>query len=229
MFKILSFLFLIYFGTTIVFSQKVFIEYDASDYAEGGNYTKRIEYNFRGDYLHNLKNKTALQKLLFGDFNGQLEFIVEPSFAGVYGVRLVRDSLDTSYLLELKGISNYQEVQHKILEENIPVGKMWEESFKRYEVETKYVPIKDDFAEKLYAKVVDAIDNFKGKGIPPVIFDGYEVTFRCVVEYELWELTIHEPGGYMKNLTNLFNQLIKDAEANTLDESKYITLLDELK
>jgi hypothetical protein len=76
---------------------------------------------------------------------------------------------------------------------------------------------------------MDAIDNFKGKGIPALIFDGEKVTFRCVVEYELWELTIHEPEGYMKRLTNLFQQLIKDAEANTLDESKYATLLNELK
>jgi hypothetical protein len=227
-------------GATSIFAQNIYYE-DEAKFAKGGRYTKRIEYNFTsmgGVGCYNLKNKTALQKLFFGDFNGQFEFIAEPSWEanyGGYGVRLFRDSLDRRYLaedtlditymLEIKRVVNLPELLSQAREGKI----LSEEIFKNYKVETKYIKIEGDFAKKLHAKVVDAIDNFKGYGIPGLIFDGTVFTFRCVVEYELWELTIHEPRGYMKNLANLFNQLIKDAEENILDELKYSTLLDELK
>jgi hypothetical protein len=71
--------------------------------------------------------------------------------------------------------------------------------------------------------------SFKDKGRPDRINDGYTATFRCVVEDEVWTLAIHMPTGYMGKLTDIFNQLIKDAEANNLDESKYISLLDKVE
>jgi hypothetical protein len=228
---------------------------------DGGRFTKKIEYNFLAPGwrdnpgYYNIKGKTDIEKLLFGETNAKLEFFVAPSFEGSYGFRIVRDSLNTSYLLELKRINNFDEVSSQLSKEYPSIGfpaekissvskeeheqarlhnnamyeKQREERPKRYKVDTKYVPIKDDFSEKLYVKVVDAINNFKGKGIPPMINDGYEVTFRCVVEDEVWMLTIHMPKGYMGKLTDIFNQLIKDAEANSLDESKYISLLDKIE
>jgi hypothetical protein len=226
-------------GATSIFAQNIYFEYDEAKIAKGGRYTKRIEYNFTNNVYHNLKNKTPLQKLFFEDFNGQFEFIAEPSWEanyGGYGVRLFRDSLDRrypaedtldiTYMLEIKRVVNLPELLSQLREKKISP----EEVFGHYKVETKYIKIEGDFAKKLYAKVVDAIDNFKGYGfLGGIITDGTVFTFRCVVEYELWELTIHEPKGYMKNLANLFNQLIKDAEENILDELKYNALLDELK
>jgi hypothetical protein len=203
--------------------------------AIGGRFTKKIEYNFLAPGWHsdpgyyNIKSKTDLEKLLFGETNAQLEFFVAPSFEGVYGLRIVRDSLDTSYLLELKNINNYDEVESQLNKENLSYEKYNDKRLVCYKVDTKYVSVKDDFAEKLYVKVVDAISDFKGKGIPSTYVDGFSITFRCVVEDELWSLTIHMPKGYMLDLTNLFNQLIKDAEANSLDELKYISLLDNIE
>jgi hypothetical protein len=228
-------------GTTSIFAQNIYFDPDdeANVVTEGGAFTKRIEYNFISNFSHNLTNKTPLQKLFFGDFNGQFEFIAEPSWeanSGSYGVRLFRDSvdkrypakdtLDITYMLEIKRVVNLPELLSQVREKKLSAGEI----FQNYKVETKYIKIEADFAKKLYAKVVDAIDNFKGYGFwGGIITDGTEFTFRCVVEYELWELTIHEPAGYIRRLTNLFNQLIKDAEENILDESKYATLMDELK
>jgi hypothetical protein len=68
----------------------------------GGQFLKRIEYNLLGNGLQNLKSKTEVEKLFFGDFNAKLEFFVEPSFEGAYGFRIVRDTLTASHLIELK-------------------------------------------------------------------------------------------------------------------------------
>jgi hypothetical protein len=247
--QILFVSFLLCFGAQTIFAQSSVASSD------GGQFLKRTEYNFLNPGQYNLKSKTDVEKLLFGDFNAKLEFFVAPSFEGSYGFRIVRDSLETSYLLELKRINNFDEVSSQLRKEYPSIGfpakemssisvekreqarqhnnamyeKQREESLKRYKVDTTYFPVKNDFAEKLYVKVVDAIDNFKCKGIPPTYKDGFSVTFRCVVEDEVWILTIQMPGGYMLDLTNLFNQLIKDAEANSLDESKYISLLDNIE
>jgi hypothetical protein len=156
----------------------------------GRRFLKRVEHNFinnaykisngkkilkgKEDGFYNLNSKTDVEKLLFGDFNAKLEFFVEPSFEGAYGFRIVRDSLEISYLLELKRINNFDEVSSQ--------------PSKEYKVDTKYFPVKNEFAEKLYVKVVDAIDNFKDKGRPDRIMDGYTATFRCVVDDEVWTL-----------------------------------------
>lgn len=71
------------------------------------------------------------------------------------------------------------------------------------------------------------IDGFKGKGIPPVSGDGYEVAFRCVVEDEVWSLRIHMPMGDVEKFSDLCRQIITDAGADQFDESKYLKLLDK--
>jgi hypothetical protein len=221
--------------------------------SEGGVFIKRIEYNFLHPGHYNLKNKIGVEKLFFGDFNAQLEFFVEPSFESAFGFRIVRDSSGTSSLLELKRIGNFEEVRSQLDKEypskgfpakeissvsekekelarqhnNTVYEKRKAESLLRYKVDTIDFSIKNDFAEKLYAATVASIENFKGKGIPPIILDGYVVTFRCVVGDEVWTLTIHEPKGELLQLTDICNQIIKDAEANSLNELKYVELLDE--
>jgi hypothetical protein len=92
-------------------------------------------------------------------------------------------------------------------------------------------------ADKLHAKVAGAIDNFQGERVSSItetgyiqvliMQDGYTVTFRCVVENEVWTLTIHQPKGSIGKLTDICNQIVKDAMANQLDEDKYIALLGD--
>jgi hypothetical protein len=234
------------FGCQIVPAQN-------ADHVGGGHFLKRVEYNFFTNGSYNFKSKTEVEKLFFGDFNAKLEFFVAPSFEGAYGFRIVEDSLTRSCLIELKSISNFGEVNAQLNKEYPSIGfpakeisslssenrkqaqehnqamykKRNEESLKRYTVCTQRFPVKDNFADKLYAEVVTAINDFKGRGAPPIILDGYTVTFRCVVEDEVWTLSIHMPKGDMAKLTDICKQIFKDVEANNLDESKYITLLSD--
>lgn len=212
--------------------------------SEGGQFLKRTEYNFLAGGSYNLKSKTDVEKLLFGDFNARVEFFVQPSFEGAYGFRIVQDSLD-NYLLEAVRISNWEKVEKELEADfpskGIPVERLStlsekeidantkynrevhvkrnEARLKRYETDSRRLPVNQKFVEKLYSTVSKAIDNFKGKGVMPMITDGYSVTFRCIVEDEVWTLTVHMPGGYIGKLTGICEQIIKDAETNEPDES----------
>jgi hypothetical protein len=227
----------------------------ASESSGGGMFTKRIEYSLLGSGDHNLNGKTEIEKLFFGDFNADLEFLIEPSFEGAYGFRIVGDSLKTSYRIEIKTVNNYDEVTAALNKEyplkGFPAEKMSsiskeereqsqqhnlamiekhrQESFLRYKVDTLTFPVTDDFAAKLYSTTVAAIKNFKGKGTPPMCFDGFSATFRCIVEDELWTLTVHMPANELLQLTNTFKQLIEDIKTNDVDKlNNYTVLFDDI-
>jgi len=180
------------------------------------------------------------------------------------GFRIIRDSSDTSFILEVKRISNYREASAKASKEakkaqkrqviDIPVrlldslprdvfNQIWgynsnisnykvyhkmyfEELPKHFKVEIKSIPISNQFAEKLYKTMVSFIDNFKAKGIPAYMVDGYSVIFRTVVDDEVWSLGIHMPAGNAKIMANLCMQIITDANANQLEEPKYLSVLN---
>jgi hypothetical protein len=261
--KIFIFCFLCGFHIQCVFSQ---------DEVYVASFIKRIEYNFIdaqsvkkvGDeliiaYLCNIDGKSNMEKLFFGDFNAGIEFFYAPSFEastkGEAGFRIVRDSLNTSYILEVKHISNYEEVwretDDKYPVQGIPAGMMdsiffdslmlsgsndnelemiWrkqinDERLKLFKVETLSFTISDRFAEKLYKKMVSFIDNFKAKGRLMLSADGYSVTFRNIVDDEVWSLKIHEPQGNALKMSDLCRQIITDAKKNTFDELKYIEVL----
>ena len=230
-----------------------FFLFSFSQTQESGHSIKRIEPNFlmsKGYYNTNIKEG---DRLLFGDLNAPIEFYClfgENS----YGFRVLKDSLDTSYVLEIKYFSNYEEAT-KIANEKINIidvpiellnelprnvfnlifdynsrssinKRFFEERYKHLKVETLPFSITDQFAEKLYEKMVLFIDKFKVKGIPPISYGGYWVTFRNVVEDEVWSLKIADPQGDALKMSNLCRQIIKDAQANQLDEAKYISVLD---
>lgn len=89
-----------------------------SKHVAGGQFTKLIEYNILMlDSVYNLKSKGDIEKLFFGDFNAPVEFYYSPAFHGASGFRLVRDSLNTACILEIKYISNYKEAIKKAEEE----------------------------------------------------------------------------------------------------------------
>ena len=117
------------------------------------------------------------------------------------GFRLLRDSLSKSAILEVKYIHS--------------------------KVETLSFPISDQFAGMLYSIMSSFIVNFKVKGIPVLSVDGYSVTFRSVVDDEVWSLWMCNPRGNLsRKMAELCVQIITDARATKLDESKYITVLN---
>ena len=89
---------------TIAFSQ------EAKECSTGGPFLKRIEYNQTVNVgMYNMKSKSNIEKLFFGDFNAMTEFCYEPS--SVFnpcipsGFRITKDPLNSSYVLEVKHIS----------------------------------------------------------------------------------------------------------------------------
>jgi hypothetical protein len=211
------------------------------DHVDGGDFLKRIEYNmYAMRTAYNFDSKGDIEKLFFGDLNASVEFFYEPSFEasvnGPVGFRVVRDSLDRSYVFEIKYISNYEDVYRKVWDRYRSMANSDEkyklvkkEQIKLFKVETLSHPISDKFAEKLYKKMVSLIDNFKAKGVPPTIFDGYSVTFRTVVDDEVWSLKIHIPQGNSLKMADICRQIIAyDIETYTFKEAEYIKLLDAL-
>jgi hypothetical protein len=204
------------------------------EHVNGGGFLKRIEYNIYALYtIYNFNSKDDVEKLFFGDFNAPVEFFYNPSFeaytGGPTGFRITKDSLNTSYILEYKYISNYEKVSREISDKYFGMWeKQKEEEIKLFKVETLSFPVSNQFAEKLYEIMVSFIDNFKSKGIPPIIVDGYIVTFRTVVDDEVWTLTIHEPRGNALKMSDFCRQIMTDIETNTFKEYKYVESLDAI-
>ena len=255
--------FLCIFSIPFAFSQEV------EGHLNSGYYLKRIENNLReGGANYNMKSKSDIEKLFFGDFNALIEFCYEPSSEVNPCVpscfRIIRDSLNSSYILEVKRISNYREAAEEALKEtkkeqkrqllDIPIrlldslprdvlNQIWEyngnitnhkvfyemyfkELPKHFKVEVKSILIGNEFVEKLCKMMVSFIDNFKAKGIPPNSTDGYSVSFRTVVVYDVWSLRIHLPGGNANTMANLCMKIIKDANEDKLEESMLLGLKD---
>ncbi len=255
--------FLSVFFISSVFSQNVGECFDC------GHYYKKVECNLimRNDF-YNVRSKGYLEKLFFGDFNAMTEFCYDPSSEFnpciPSGFRIIRDSSDTYFILEVKYISNYRDAAKEasteakkaqerqmldlpaklldslprdvfnrifdyngnILNNKAYLKMYFEELPKHFKVEIKSIPISDQFAEKLYKKMVSFINNFKAKGIPAYMADGYSVTFRTVVDDEVWSLGIHMPAGNAKKMADLCMQIITDANANQLEEPKYLSVLN---
>ena len=212
--------------------------------------------------VDNIESKSPLEKVLFGNTNAKVEFVVEPSFEGAYGIRVIKDSSETSSSLEVKRIINWKEVEKQmqkafpvkgytiqelnakiaerekmseeerelsILKSRIRNEKREKESLKRYQVQTFIIPISDLFAEKLYAKFVSFIDDFKAKELEPNLLmgDGETTVFRCIVDQEIWTLSIPlKTEEKARELSDLCKQIVEDAEAGRFDESKYIGSLE---
>ena len=73
--------------------------------------------------------------------------------------------------------------------------------------------------------MVSFIGNFKAKGVPPIIGDGYTVKFRTVVDDEVWSLKIHCPNGNALKMADLCKQIIMNAIANEFEEEEYLDVL----
>lgn len=114
--KILFSCFICVSSVSFAFSQEI------EDNLASGHFLKRIENNLTESAAnYNMKSKSDLEKLFFRDFNAPLEFCYEPSSeinpCEPSCLRIIRDSLDSSYILEVKHISNYREATEKALKE----------------------------------------------------------------------------------------------------------------
>lgn len=212
-------------------------------------YFKTVEPNRTIDGGYNFAEKNDEEKLLFEDFNAPVEFIFAPSFDGISGLRIYQDSLNQSYLLEAKRVTNWEEVNNQLKAEFPSDRKVstitlaqWEEQKKQMEANkarkreewllrqtifTQVVQISDTLAVRFYETVAKAIGKARKElKTNAIINDGDEVVFRCVVGDELWTLKYHQPEGEYKALSDLFRRMIADVEAGTFDEAKYLEALN---
>lgn len=212
-------------------------------------YVKTVQPDYTAGGTCNFESKNDEEKLLFGDFNAPVEFIFAPSFDGISGLRIYQDSLNQSYLLEAKRVTNWEEVNNQLKAEFPSDRKVstitltqWEEKKKQMEANkarkreewllrqtifTQVVQISDTLAVRFYETVAKAIGKARKElKTNAIINDGDEVVFRCVVGDELWTLKYHQPEGEYKALSDLFRRMIADVEAGTFDEAKYLEALN---
>lgn len=163
------------------------------------------------------------------DGSYSLEVMCLQNMSKVYDIRDLLSQQTTPIILPFRlttGIS--QEIMNQIKEHNKQANhfKYSDELYKPYRPKPETFELGSEFAEKLHKKTKMLIDNFGGKGYQALIFDGYSVTFRCVVVDELWTLSIHCPQGRALQLSDLFRQIIADGLDNTFEESKYLQQLE---
>ena len=122
------------------------------------------------------------------------------------------------------------ETKNQIREHNKQAAslKYQDDLYKPYRPEPLKIQINNELVEKLHEKTSILIENFKGVGKPANIADGFEVTFRCVMDDELWTLSIHCPQGKALQFSDLLRKMITDGFENKIDESKYLKLLDDI-
>ncbi len=122
------------------------------------------------------------------------------------------------------------ETKNQIREHNKQAAslKYQDDLYKPYRPEPLKIQINNELVEKLHEKTSILIENFKGVGKPANIADGFEVTFRCVMDDELWTLSIHCPQGKALQFSDLLRKMITDGFENKIDESKYLKLLDNI-
>ncbi len=145
--------------------------------------SKTIEPNRTADGKYNFSSKSDEERLLFDSFNAPIEFIYSPSLEGVSGLRIYKDSMERNYLLEVKRVTNWKEVNNQLNTE-FPSGNevrtitlaQWEEQKKqmqalkerrreewlrRQTIRTQEVTISDTFADRIKTTITNAIKQAK--------------------------------------------------------------------
>jgi len=241
-----------------IFIPLLFSQYGV--HVNSGHFTKRIEYNYNMEADFNLGSKDVIELLLLGDFNASAEFFYSPYLnsnpCSPAGFRMYRDSLDKSYILEIKQITNFESMRHiliniyetigipcvlissvpedvreKILKHHWLVNPRYFTNFSnQFRVETQSFTISDQFAETVYKYIVSFTATFQAKGKPPpYIADGYSVKFRTVKDDLVWTLRIYLPQGNALKLSNLCREIITDSSSDKFDEKKYISAFCSLE
>jgi len=220
-----------------------FVTFSQSGYhIDGGHFSKLIEYNLNmRDSLFNFNSKDPVERIFFNKYNAPVEFYCDYRSEVLSGFRINRESDKMPYLLEVKYVTNIVEAQGKarnkyptpmLSDMNEQQRSDWfkiyfEERNKHLIIEGHTITVSEQFAENIYKKMVALIGNFKARGVPPIVVHGYTVTFRNVVEDEIWSLKIQIPNGNALKMSDLCRQITEDAINKKLDEASYIKLLDE--
>ena len=171
--------------------------------------------------------KTAWDERFFGDFHAEVEFLIEPTC----GMRLFRES-DGSWMLEVKRVTNRKEVDAQLAEQNAQYNQKMvrsaaAEQLKQYRIESRRIPVSDDWSKQLYARTVEQVGTALPGPVEVTCFGGHELTFRCKTEENgVWTLKCLMPEGELKALSDLYRRMIADVENGTFEEQKYVEASD---
>jgi hypothetical protein len=228
----------------IAFSQEV----QNFDHINGGHFEKRIEYNiFSGltfvdektgaeSPCYELHNKTALEKLFFGNTNSPIEYVIEvtdeaerrPEFKGSAGLRLYKKRPDSrNWTLEIVPFADYSirgDYELAVKAVKAVKAEVNENRYKQYRPKTKIFTL-HHIGDRLREEITALIVGFRAEGGRAWIHDGYTATFRSVIGDELWTLTVHMPQNRALQMSNLCRRMIEDAQSGKFDESKYAQML----
>jgi len=188
-------------------------------YLRGGLFIKTIEYNkLYSNSNYNFNSKGYVEKRLLDKFNAPIEFYYYPDNEAIdeliSSFRIFNDSQKKSWVLEFKYLKKDKNsvYSQSVIEETEVIGYSFQ--------------VNARFAETFHKKMILLIDKFKAKGIVSLLEGGDEVTFRTVVEDEVWTLKIHEPVGNALKMSDFCKQIMKDAFAKNLNQDDYIKVLN---
>ncbi|MDR2890252.1 MAG: hypothetical protein LBV18_01385 [Alistipes sp.] len=144
-------------------------------------------------------------------------------------IRLLEAELREAEMLHL--VKNILDsVLHKAYKQNgdAQSAERSEETYASLRPETKTFTV-GRLGDLLQEKMAALIYNFRSGGDKVIVMDGYYVDFRCVVEGELWSLSIHVPNGRAHQMYALCRRMILDAEKDEFNESEYIEMLEAIE
>ncbi len=203
--------------------------------------------------VQNVRSKDALQLKFFPDNTGFIEFFEAPEHRPGYGFRMIRTE-DSRYLLEIKEVSNWQEIKKRI-DEAFPLqipsktlsreerdemnktykenarkrAEAWKAAIQEYKIMSKNISVSNAFANAMHGAFIYSIRNYDNRGHSFMQFGGSQVTLRCTVENELWSFDTRSPIDKVAVLTDISNAIFKEAiEKGEVDEDKYMKQLKEL-
>jgi hypothetical protein len=199
-------------------------------------------------------NKGAIEFLENPSFRGEYGFRMLKTDDNHYILEIkevanwqeIKNKLDIKYPIKLINESLSQEEREKLYQingENLrKINQSKNDVISEYIIKTTNIEIRESFANKLYDTFVYLIMNYKNKGpdfitqpdgsqmiISRVVYDGSQLTFRCIVDNEIWSLFIGKSFDEIDKLTEICNEIIADSIKNgKINEEKYIKILNEL-
>lgn len=204
----------------------------------------------------NIEGKSELEKKFFPGHNRMVEFFFRDTFLGPHGFRIDTVSMN-NYIMEVVWVSDFKDVNRRLSEE-FPVksilpkklSDMTEEELKEirefnreqrlqrakrtieeYTIERRKIPVSAAFFASMWRSYYGIIWNYTSRGVAPTSFDGYSVTFRCVVEnFSVWTFFARNPLSLIEDFTTACNGIVKEVQdiGKIANEEEHIKQIEKL-
>lgn len=171
--------------------------------------------------------------------------MVIPSFEGAFGFRVCKSSSDASYIIEVKRIVNFDDV-NKQLDREFPLrssrslyidrdsadkitlynreqlAKRDAEMVKRFRIESTRQAVSSSFVEYIRGQIKGIREQSQPKESLDYILDGEMVCFSYTTENQCVELKSAMPQGKMRALSLKFVKMVEDIENGLFDQARFV-------